>query len=75
MYTATILTVGYGCKTWSLKFKQEQKLRMFENKVLKKTFEGKRAKVTEEWWRFYLEQFHDLKFSPINIRVNKSRST
>ena len=43
--------------------------------MLKKTFEGKRAKVTEEWWRFYLEQFHDLKFSPINIRVNKSRST
>jgi hypothetical protein len=51
------------------------KLRMFESKVLKKTFEHKREKVTEEWWRFYQEELHDLKFSPIIIRVNKSRST
>jgi len=44
---------------------------MFENKVLKKTFEPKNEKLTEKWWRFYQEELNDLNFSPNIIRVNK----
>jgi hypothetical protein len=44
---------------------------MFENNVLKKTFEPKSEKVTEEWWRFHQEEIHDLKFSPNIFSVRK----
>jgi len=47
--------VLYGCKTWSLTLKEEHKLRMFENRLLRKIFGPKRGEV-----RGGLEELYDL---------------
>jgi hypothetical protein len=44
-----ILPVVYGCETWSLTLKRERRLRVFQNRVLRRTFGPKRDEVTEEW--------------------------
>jgi hypothetical protein len=50
MYGAIILPVVlYGCETWSLTLKEEHRMRVFENRVLRKIFGPKREEVTEEW--------------------------
>jgi hypothetical protein len=41
--------VLYGCGTWSLTLREEQRLRVFENKVLRRIFGPKRDEVTGEW--------------------------
>ena len=38
-----------GCETWSLTLKEERKLRLFENRVLRRIFGPKRDEVTGEW--------------------------
>jgi hypothetical protein len=38
-----------GCETWSLTFREEHRLRVFENSVLRKIFGPKRAEVTGEF--------------------------
>ena len=45
--------VLYGCETWSLKFREEQRMRVFENKVLRRIFGPRRDKVSGEW-RIYI---------------------
>ena len=46
-YKSIILPVVlYGCETWSLTLREEQRLRVFENKVLRKIFEAKRDEIT-----------------------------
>jgi hypothetical protein len=48
IYKATILSVvSYGCETWSLALSEEHRLRVFENRVLRRIFRPKRNKVTE----------------------------
>ena len=42
----------YGYETWSLTLREEQRLRMFENKVFRKIFGGKRDEITGEWRKF-----------------------
>jgi len=50
IYKTIILPiVCYGCETWSLTLKEEHRLRMFENRVLRKIFGPKRDEVTGEW--------------------------
>jgi len=50
VYRTKIFTVVlYGCETWSLTIRDERRLRVFENRVLRKIFGPKRDKVTEEW--------------------------
>ena len=39
----------YGCETWSLTLKDERRLRVFENRVLKRVFGPKRDEITGEW--------------------------
>jgi len=47
IYRTVILPVVlYGCETWSLTLREERKLRVFENRVLRKTFGPRRDKVT-----------------------------
>jgi len=39
----------YGCETWSLTLRKECRLRVFENRVLRRIFWPKRDEVTGEW--------------------------
>jgi hypothetical protein len=47
--TIILLVVLYGCETWSLTIREEHKLRVFENRVLRRIFGPKRDGVTEGW--------------------------
>ena len=65
--------VLYGCETWSLTLNEERRLRVFENRVVKRIFGPKRDEVTREWRNLYNEGVNAL-YSPTNIfRVIKSR--
>jgi hypothetical protein len=49
IYRTEILPVVlYGCETWSLTLREERRLRVFENRVLRRVFEPKRDDVTRE---------------------------
>jgi hypothetical protein len=65
--------VLYGCETWSVTLREEHRLRVFENRVLRRIFGPKRDEVTGEWRRLHKEEFNDLYSSPNIIRVIKSR--
>jgi len=43
--------VLYGCETWSLTLREERRLKMFENRVLRRIFGPKRDEVTGEWMK------------------------
>ena len=62
----------FGCETWSLTLREERKLRVFENMVLRRIFGPRKAVVTGEWRRVHNE-LHDLYSSPNIVRVIKSR--
>ena len=47
--------VLYGCETWSLTLREERKLRVFENMVLRRIFGPRRVEVTGEWRRLHNE--------------------
>jgi len=53
--------------------REEQRLRVFENRVLRRIFGSKRDKVTREWRKLHNEELNDLYYSPIIVRVIKSR--
>jgi hypothetical protein len=61
-------------KTWSLTLREEQRLRVFENRVLRRIFGSKGDKATGEWRRLHNEELNDPYSSPNIIRVIKSRS-
>jgi hypothetical protein len=65
--------VLYGCETWSLTFREKRRLRVFENRVLRRLFGTKRDKVRGEWRKLHNEGLHDLYSSPNIMRVIKSR--
>jgi hypothetical protein len=65
VYRTIILPlVSYGCETWSLILREEQRLRVFENRVLRRIFGPKRDKVTGEWRRLRNKELNDLYSSP-----------
>jgi hypothetical protein len=64
--------VVYRCETWSLTLREEQRLRVFENRVLRRIFGPKRDEVIG-WRRLHNEKLHNLYSSPSIIRVIKSR--
>jgi hypothetical protein len=63
----------YGCETWSLTLREEHRLRVFENRVLRRIFGPKRGEVTGEWRKLHNEELHMLYSSPNIIRQIKSR--
>ena len=65
--------VLHGCETWSLTFRQECRLRMLENRALRRIFWPKRDKVTGEWRKLHNEELKDLSSSTNIVRVIKSR--
>ncbi|KAJ4428047.1 hypothetical protein ANN_24061 [Periplaneta americana] len=69
-----ILPVGlYSCETWTLTLREEHRLRVFGNKVLRKIFGAKRDEVTGEWRKLHNAELHVLYSSPDIIRNIKSR--
>ena len=70
MYRTVILP---GCETWLLTMRQGRRLRVFENRVLRRIFGLKRDEVTGEWRKLLNEELNDLYCSPNIVRVKKSR--
>jgi hypothetical protein len=68
-----LLWVLYGCETWSLTLREENRLRVFENRVLSRIFGPRRDEVTGEWRKLHNEELHILYSSPNIIRKIKSR--
>jgi hypothetical protein len=64
----------YACiNTWSLTLREEHRLRVFENRVLRRIFGPKKDEVTGEWRELHNEELHNL-YSSLNIiRMIKSR--
>jgi hypothetical protein len=69
----SIPAVLYGCETLSLTLREEHRLRVFENRVLRRIFGPKRDEVTGEWRKLHNEELHSLYSSPDIIRQIKSR--
>jgi hypothetical protein len=68
MYKTVILPVVlYGCETWSLTLREEQRLRVFENRVLRRIFGPKRDEVTGEWRKLHSGELHNLYSSQTSL--------
>jgi len=65
--------VLYGCETWSLTLREERRLRVFENRVLRTVFGPTRDEVTGEWRKLHNEELNDLYSLRYIVRVVKSR--
>jgi hypothetical protein len=61
-----------GHETWSLIWSEERRLRVFENRVLRRIFEPKRYEVTGEWKKLHNEKLNVLYYLPTILRVIKS---
>jgi len=71
--TIILLVVLYGCETWSLTLREELRLKLFENRVLRRIFGPKRDEVTRKWRNLHNEELNDLYSSPSIVGVIKSR--
>jgi hypothetical protein len=65
--------VLYGCETWSLALREEHRLKVFENRVLRRIFGPKRDEVTGGWRKLHSDEIRDLYSSPSIIIVLKLR--
>ena len=64
--------VLYGCETWSFTFREERRMRVFENRVRRRIFGPKRDEIAGEWRELYNEKLNEMYSSPNSIRVMKS---
>jgi hypothetical protein len=55
--TKILPVVLYGCETWSLTFREECRLRVYENKALRRILRPKRDEVTGEWRKLH-KKYH-----------------
>jgi hypothetical protein len=73
IYETVILPVVlYGCETWSLTLREEQRLRVFENRVLRKIF-GPKREEDGSWRKLHNDELHNLYSSADIFRVIKTR--
>jgi hypothetical protein len=63
----------YGCETCSQKLREEHRLGVFENRVLRRIFGPKRDDVAGEWRKLHNEKLHDLYSSPSIIRIIQAK--
>jgi len=63
----------YGCETWSLALREEHRLRVYDNRVLRRIFGTKREGMAGGWRRLHNEGLHNLCPSPNIIRMMESR--
>jgi hypothetical protein len=74
IYKTIILPVVlYGCETWSPTVREEHKLMVFENRVLRRIFGPKTDGETGGWSKLHNKELHNLYSSPSIIRIIKSR--
>ena len=74
IYRTIILSVVlYGCEIWSLTLREECRLRVFDNRVLRTIFRPKRDEVTGEWRKLHNEKLNDLYYSSNIFQVIKLR--
>ena len=74
IYRTIILSVVlYECESWSLTLREERRLRVFENRVLRRIFGPRGDEVTGEWRKLHIEKLNDLYSSPNIVPVIKSR--
>ena len=62
----------YGSETWSLTLREESRLRVFENMILRR-ISGPKRDENGEWRKLHNEELHSMYRSPNTVRVNKSR--
>jgi hypothetical protein len=73
IYRTIILPVVlYGCEAWSLTLREECRLKVFENRMLRSVFGSKRDEETGEWRKLQNEELNDLYSLPNIVRVVKS---
>jgi hypothetical protein len=73
IYRTVILPVVlYGCETWSLTLREEHRLRVFDNRVLRRIF-GPKREEDGSWRKLHNDELHSLYSSPNIVRVIKSR--
>ena len=65
--------VLYGCEIWSLTLREDHRLMLFENRVLRRIFGPKRDEVAGEWRKLNNEELNDRYFSLNIVQVIKSR--
>ena len=74
IYRIIILPVAlYGCETWPLTLREEHRLRVLENWVMRRVFGPKRDEGTGEWRKLHNEELNDLYSSPHIFQVINSR--
>jgi hypothetical protein len=72
IYRTVILPVVlYGCETWLMTLREEHRLRVFENRALRRIFGPKRDEVTGEWRKLHEEELNNLYSLPNSVRVIK----
>jgi hypothetical protein len=70
--TVILPVVLYGCETWSLALREEHRLKVFENRVLRRIF-GPKREEDGSWRKPHNDEFHSLYSSTNVVRVIKSR--
>jgi hypothetical protein len=74
IYKTIILPVVlYWCETWSLTLREEHRLRVFENRALRRIFGPKEDELTGEWRKLHNEELRDFYSPPSIIRIMKWR--
>jgi hypothetical protein len=74
MYKTIILhVVLYGCEIWSLTLREESRLVVFENRVLRRILGPKKDEVMGGWRKLHNKELHDLYSLPYIIRITKQR--